>query len=65
MMKSFKSKKEAGSDEWNPPLESKPMIAKKDFEIHWNEYHRVIKAGDDVSDVPEMFHANLKTEEVI
>lgn len=41
------------------------MIAKKDFVIHFNEIHIEIKAGDDVSHVPEMFLENLKTEQVI
>lgn len=41
------------------------MIAKKGFEIHHNEFHRVIKEGDDLSDVPAIYHANLKTEGVI
>lgn len=41
------------------------MTAKKDFEIHQNDYHRVIKEGDDLSDVPECYHQNLKTEGVL
>lgn len=41
------------------------MIAKKDFVIHQNEIHIEIKAGDDVSHVPEKFLENLKTEQVI
>ena len=45
--------------------EDKEMTAKKDFAIHHNDYHRVIKKGDDLSDVPEMFHQNLMTESVI
>lgn len=67
MKESFKSKKEANSDEWTPPIPEKKgsMIAKKDFIIHFNEHHIEIKKGDDVSGVPEMFHQNLKTEEVI
>ena len=43
----------------------KPLIAKRDFTICWNDYLRKIKKGDDVSDVPQMFHQNLKTEKVI
>jgi hypothetical protein len=41
------------------------LVAKKDFEINHNEYHRVIKVGDDLSDVPDLYHENLRTEGVI
>lgn len=41
------------------------MIAKRDFTISHNEYLRKIKAGEDVSDVPSVYHENLKTENVI
>lgn len=41
------------------------MIAKKDFEISHNSYNRKIKAGEDISDVPTLYHQNLKTEKVI
>ena len=41
------------------------MIAKKAFEIHQNDYHKVIKKGDDLSDVPKVYWPNLKTEGVI
>ncbi len=41
------------------------MVAKKDFELYHNEYHRKIKAGDDISDIPSMYHENLKTEGVL
>lgn len=40
-------------------------LAKKDFVISHNGYERVIKKGDDLSDVPAMYLANLKTEGVI
>jgi len=53
------------SEEKKPKTAPKKKIAKKDFKIVHNEYERVIKAGDDVSDVPAMFHANLKTEQVL
>jgi len=33
--------------------------------IHQNEYHFEIKAGDDLSHIPELFIENLKTENVI
>lgn len=39
--------------------------AKKDFAIHQNQYDREIKAGDDLSDVPDEFLVNLKTEGVL
>ena len=41
------------------------LIAKKDFEISHNAYHRKIKKGDDLADVPELYHANLRTEQVL
>lgn len=41
------------------------MIAKKDFVIHQNSYHRDIKKDEDVSDVPEHFHVNLRIEGVL
>lgn len=41
------------------------LVAKKDFVINHNEYQRKIKEGEDLSDVPEMYHPNLKTEQVI
>lgn len=47
------------------PQTPKTMIAKKNFEIHHNDYHCVIKEGDDLSQIPELYHANLKTEGVI
>lgn len=40
-------------------------VAKRDFVIHQNEYHFEIKAGDDLSHIPELFIENLKTENVI
>lgn len=42
-----------------------PLIAKKDFSISHNEYVRHIKLGDDISDVPEQYHQNLRTEGVL
>lgn len=47
------------------PGASKKLIAKKDFKIVHNDYVLDIKQGDDLSDVPEMYLANLKTEQVI
>lgn len=41
------------------------LVAKKDFEIHQGDFHLVIKAGDDLRDVPKVYHENLKTEGVI
>lgn len=49
----------------NKPNKPGKMIAKKDFTIVQNDYKRVISPGDDLSDVPERFHQNLKTEKVI
>lgn len=47
------------------PVAKPELIAKKDFSIHHNEYHREIKKGDDLSDVPELYLDNLRTEGVI
>jgi hypothetical protein len=45
------------------------LIAKKHHIIFHPKddgtYHRVIAPGDDLSDVPEMYHQNLKTEGVL
>lgn len=41
------------------------LIAKKDFVISHNEYVKKIKAGDDISDVPVLYHENLRTEGVL
>jgi hypothetical protein len=41
------------------------LVAKKAFVISHNEYFREIKAGDELSDVPEQYLTNLKTEGVI
>jgi len=39
--------------------------AKRDFLIVQNEFRADIKEGDDLGDIPERFHQNLKTEGVI
>jgi hypothetical protein len=59
-----KEKKAQGS-EARSPAKKGPLIAKKDFEIQQNDYLRVIKAGEDLGDVPAVYHANLKTEGVL
>jgi len=46
------------------------LIALKDFKIYHPKsdkeiYERDIKKGDDLSDVPDMYLQNLKTEKVI
>lgn len=41
------------------------LRAKRNFHIRHNDYERVIAEGDDLSDVPERYHQNLKTEGVI
>lgn len=41
------------------------LIAKKAFIIRHNDYYREIKPGDDLSDIPELYHENLKTEGVL
>ncbi len=42
-----------------------PLIAEKDFMIRQNDYLRMIKAGDDISDVPKIYMENLVTEGVL
>ena len=57
---------ESGAPESCPkPARRSKKIAKKDFVIHQNEFHFEIKKGDDLRDIPERFHQNLKTENVI
>ena len=55
-------------------IESKPVgeyarefnrIALKDFVVSQNDFYLEIKEGDDLSEVPEMYLQNLKTEKVI
>lgn len=41
------------------------QVAKKDFKLVHNNYIRDIKEGDDLSDVPEMYKQNLKSENVL
>lgn len=41
------------------------LIAKKDFRIVHNEVDISIRVGDDLSEVPQMYLANLRTEGVI
>jgi hypothetical protein len=70
-MKEEKRKSRGGvvptSDEAPAPLHQpgETLIAKKNFEINHNGYQRKIEAGDDLTDVPEMYHANLRTEGVL
>jgi hypothetical protein len=45
--------------------EKAPILARKAFVIRHNEYERVIFPGEDLSDVPEIYLENLKTENVI
>ena len=60
-----KIKKKVSDKEKSEEKSSSSVRAKKDFVISFNDYHREIKEGDDLSDVPEMFIQNLKTENVI
>lgn len=64
-MKNKKGFKEAEKEFLSEPVSKTEMVAKKDFEIHHNDYHRVIKAGEDLKDVPILYWENLKTEEVL
>ena len=45
--------------------EKKILIAQRDFVIFQNDYERVIVKDEDISDIPERFHQNLKTEKII
>jgi hypothetical protein len=54
-----KESKRSASDE------KAQLIAKKDFRISHNGFELSIKAGDDISNVPVVYHQNLKTEGVI
>jgi hypothetical protein len=44
---------------------SSSLVARKSFVICQNDYLRTIQPGDDLSDVPERFIPNLKTEGVL
>jgi len=44
---------------------SSEMIAKKYFKILQNEFEKEIFPGDDLSDIPERFLENLKTEGIL
>lgn len=46
-------------------MEVERVIALKDFVICQNDYRLEIKKGDDLSNVPDKFIENLKTEKVI
>jgi len=41
------------------------MVAKKDFEIKQGDFHRVIKKGDNLNELPKKYLANMKTEKVL
>jgi len=45
--------------------DEKTLIAKRDFVIFQNDFRADIKKGDDLSEIPEIYHQNLKTEGVI
>jgi hypothetical protein len=62
--KKFGSKKKKNGSFFEKVSKSS-LIAKKDFVISQNEYFREIKTGDDLADVPERFHDNLKVEKVL
>lgn len=58
-------KKEAKKDERPGEAKQWKIVAKKDFKIVQNEYERNIVKGEDISDVPERYWQNLKTEGVL
>jgi hypothetical protein len=41
------------------------LVAKKVHVLHWNHFHKDIKVGDDLSDVPPHLLVPLATEGVI
>lgn len=55
----------AAPDRFPAPRTERSLIAKKDFVIRQEPYERVICAGEDISDVPEKYHPNLRTEGVL
>jgi hypothetical protein len=62
-MKEEKKKKTDERD--TTKAEKSRLTAKKNFSLHHNEYHNEIKLGDDLSDVPELYLENLRTEGVL
>lgn len=67
-MKSFGKKNDEdidGSVDQGSQKSGSDMIAKKDFEIHHNAFHLVIKVGDDLSNVPKIYLENLKAEGIL
>lgn len=67
--KDEKPMKKKKVDEDQVEVTKPSLIAKKHHVIfHPNNdgiYHRVIAPGDDLSDVPTLYHENLKTEGVL
>lgn len=59
-----KKKKEEPKEEFFKPKVTK-LLANKTFKIVHNNYVREIKEGDDLSDIPEMYLENLRTEGII
>lgn len=61
------SKKEVAQPTEEMQIAGRIGKAKKDFEIHRNDDHIIIKKGDEISEkkVPKIYWANLKTEGVI
>lgn len=60
------AKKESASEQKTKDRGEAPrLVAKKAFVISHNDYCREIKAGDDISDVPELYFENLRTEGVL
>lgn len=60
-----KNKEQAPREESPRAFDKKEMIAKKDFRIIQNDYDRQIKAGENLSDIPEKYLANLSAEGVL
>lgn len=58
-----KSSSQEATYQHKTPVQS--LVAKKSFIIRQAPYERVIRAGEDISDVPAKYHPNLRTEGVL
>lgn len=68
MAKKLKKADDKGDEygeHYNESKASKSCKAKKDWVLFQNDYHKTIKKGDDLSDVPEKLKACLRTEGVL
>lgn len=61
----MKSQSHKKKDFEAPDKKAGDLIAKKDFVIHQNDFHREIKKGENLSDIPERYLQNLKVEGIL